>query len=77
MLYVYLIQWCLFSVHEKCICPFLPSLAHLENSGVILFEGIPPLQQRHKRWCDQSLKGTLHFSYSSLVSILLVRQFVS
>lgn len=24
----------------------LPSLAHLENSGVILLEGIPPLQER-------------------------------
>lgn len=25
---------------------YLPSLAHLENSGVILLEGIPPLQER-------------------------------
>lgn len=24
---------------------YLPSLAHLENSGVILLEGIPPLQE--------------------------------
>jgi len=36
---------CLYNKKTKMVpLSALPSLAHLENSGVILFEGIPPLQ---------------------------------